>query len=123
MIGIRKEENGLIYLDKHLLPNIDYTKPPYNFKLIENEKKDCISSDFNDDLTFSIDKYNARKTREQELKELPTLQIRLNELSQDIIQMYCGAVFEDAAERLAEFREKHNRMRQILDKKPREYKI
>lgn len=44
------------------------SKPPYNFKKVEidDNYKDCISTDFNEDLTFNIDKYNARKEQEKQ---------------------------------------------------------
>ena len=72
---------------------------------------------------------------EEELtqKEIYELEERLKELSQDIIQIQCGADFgtriDDegneisiADERVAEFREKHNRLRFLKGKEPREYK-
>lgn len=61
---------------------------------------------------------------EEDLKanEIFKLEERLFQLNQDIIQMYCGAVFEDADERVAEFQEKHNRLRYLKGKEPREYK-
>lgn len=39
-----------------------------DFKVLEIDDKysDCTSSDFNNDLTFSVDKYNARKQKENE---------------------------------------------------------
>ncbi len=66
-IAIRKEANGTIYIDKKLRGDIDYTKEPYNFKIIDIGEAylDCQGSDFNSDLTFSVDKYNARKEREK----------------------------------------------------------
>jgi len=63
-IAIRKEPDGLIYIDKNLREDIPYTEPPYNFTIIEIEKDDCVAEDFNDDLTFNLDKYNARKKQE-----------------------------------------------------------
>lgn len=67
-ILIRKEPNGTIYLDK---TNAMYFKvlhmnePPYNFTkiTISDDYSDCEQTDFNDDLTFSLDKYNARKEK------------------------------------------------------------
>ena len=54
--------------------------------------------------------------------EIFELEERLNQLTQDFIQMQCGAVFEDADERVAEFQEKHNRLRYLKGKEPRIYK-
>lgn len=55
-------------------------------------------------------------------REIIELEARLKELSQDIVQIQCGAVFEDKDERIAEFQEKHNRLRYLKGKEPREYK-
>ena len=81
-IAIRKEPNGSIYMDKNiysrtqevqdengnitiqpLFTDETLSKPPYNYTKVEiaDVYSDCQSSDFNDDLTFSIEKYNARK--------------------------------------------------------------
>ena len=81
-IAIRKEPNGSLYIDKEIYSrtqevqdengNIEVvpmftdeelSQPPYNYTKVEIDDKysDCQASDFNDDLTFSIEKYNARK--------------------------------------------------------------
>ena len=46
----------------------DLVKPPYNYKIVEIDDKyaDCVASDFNQDLSFSIDKYKSRKEVENE---------------------------------------------------------
>lgn len=64
-IAVRIEPNGSTYIDKNLRPEIDYTKPPYNFtiKTIDDKYSDCNDNDF-DGLEFSVEKYNARKIRE-----------------------------------------------------------
>ena len=61
---------------------------------------------------------------EEELVELEIheLEERLAQLTQDFIQIQCGAVFEDEAERRKEFQEKHNRLRFLKNKEPRVYK-
>ena len=61
---------------------------------------------------------------EEELKQkrIYEIQARLNELNQDFTQMQCGAVFEDADERIKEFQTLHNELRTLLGKEPREYK-
>lgn len=63
-IGVRQEQNGLIYIDKNLIDGIDYTQPPYSFTIIDVDKEDCEPVDFNMDLSFSLAKYNARKQKE-----------------------------------------------------------
>ena len=84
-IAIRKEPNGSLYMDKEIYSrtqevqdetgNIEVvpmftdeelSQPPYNYTKVEiNDKySDCQASDFNDDLTFSIEKYNARKQKQ-----------------------------------------------------------
>ena len=74
-IAIRKEQNGSIYIDKTALERFDeeiLKQPPYNYSFVDVEE-DCQASDFNDNLTFNIDKYNVRKNKnllEQELSEL-----------------------------------------------------
>lgn len=64
-IAIRKEANGTIYIDKKLRSDIDYTKPPYNFIIIDigEAYSDCQAIDFNNDLTFNVNKYNDRKQK------------------------------------------------------------
>ena len=63
-IAIRKELNGLIYIDKNAIKRFDeqtLTQSPYNFNFVEVDKEDCEACDFNDDLSFNIAKYNQRK--------------------------------------------------------------
>ena len=84
-IAIRKEPNGSLYIDKEIYSrtqevqdengNIEVvpmftdeelSQPPYNYTKVEIDDvySDCQASDFNDDLTFSIEKYNARKQKQ-----------------------------------------------------------
>lgn len=84
-IAIRKEPNGSLYIDKDIFSrthevqdeqgNITIqplfsdeilSQSPYNYTKVEIDDKysDCQASDFNDDLTFSIEKYNARKQKQ-----------------------------------------------------------
>lgn len=76
-IAVRIEPNGRAYITKNLLPEIDYTLPPYNFTIITIDEKyaDCEGSDFNG-LEFSVEKYNARKIRETNLPII--LQLKQN---------------------------------------------
>lgn len=67
-IAIKKEQNGLIYIDKTALQKFNeetLKQPPYNYSFVEVEKEDFEPYDFNDDLTFSLKKYNARKLNAQ----------------------------------------------------------
>ena len=74
-ISIRKEPNG-IYTDKTALSRFSeetLKHPPYNFSFLEVPFEDFENSDFNEDLSFSTDKYNARKlkaTNEPKIAEL-----------------------------------------------------
>ncbi len=84
-IAIRKEPNGTLYIDKEiysrtqevqdeqgnitiqpLFSDETLAQPPYNYTKVEIDDvySDCQSSDFNDDLTFSIEKYNERKQKQ-----------------------------------------------------------
>ena len=84
-IAIRKEANGFKYIDKTICsrtqevqdeqgkittqPLFDdetLSKPPYYYTKVEIDDKysDCIGADFNEDLKFDFDKYNARKQKE-----------------------------------------------------------
>ena len=59
-----KEHEELMYKREDLI------KPPYNYKIVEIDDKyaDCVASDFNDDLSFSIDKYKSRKETEAKIE-------------------------------------------------------
>lgn len=121
-IAIRKETNGIIYIDKNLKNNIPYTEPPYNFKIIDVEKEDCESSDFDDDLTFNIQKYNTRKQNKIDEIEIKQLKQELESLSKDFIQVLCGAIIPDFEQRRQLFISKHNYLRWLENKQPRQYK-
>ena len=82
IIGIKKLENGLLFLDKcrynivfprnkmgstnRVYTDEELSQPPYNYTKVEIDDKysDCQSSDFNDDLSFNVNKYNARKQKQ-----------------------------------------------------------
>ena len=59
-----KEHEELMYKRE------DLVKPPYNYKIVEIDDKyaDCTISDFNHDLSFSIDKYKSRKEVEAKIE-------------------------------------------------------
>ena len=89
IIAIRKEPNGSLYIDKDicsrthevhgengniiiqpLFSDEELAQPPYNYTKIEIDDKyaDCVESDFNQDLSFSIDKYKSRKETEAKIE-------------------------------------------------------
>ena len=59
-----KEHEELMYKREYQV------KPPYNYKIVEIDDKyaDCLISDFNQDLSFSIDKYKSRKEVEAKIE-------------------------------------------------------
>ena len=59
-----KEHEELMYKRE------DLVKPPYNYKIvvIDDKYADCVISDFNNDLSFSIDKYKSRKETEAKIE-------------------------------------------------------
>lgn len=92
-IAVRKEQNGSIYIDKNifsktkeivdeqgnievvpLFKDEELSNAPYNYTKIEigDEYIDCVPSDFNNDLQFSVESYNIRKNieKKQELRAL-----------------------------------------------------
>lgn len=96
-IAIRKEPNGSLYMDKNIFSRTqeiqhengiievvpmftdeELAQPPYNYTKVEIDDKysDCQASDFDEDLTFNLEKYNARKQKQisepriRELKQL-----------------------------------------------------
>lgn len=85
IIAIRKEPNGSLYMDKDIFSrthevqdengnievvpmftNEELAQPPYNYTKVEIDDKysDCQASDFDEDLIFSIEKYNVRKQKQ-----------------------------------------------------------
>lgn len=72
-----RNQNG-IYIDKNfdrldkegnrLFPDEVLTQEPYNYTIIELDDKyaDCETVDFNDDLTFNVEKYNARHSKQEQ---------------------------------------------------------
>ena len=63
------DENGKEY-EELMYKREDLVKPPYNYKIVEIDDKyaDCVASDFNRDLSFSIDKYKSRKETEAKIE-------------------------------------------------------
>lgn len=141
-IVIRKEPNGTLYIDKEiysktkevadkngnitiqpLFTDEQLSQPPYNYTKVEiaDIYNDCIGTDFNEDLTFNVEKYNARKEKEKNQIRIAEIKPRLEQLSQDLIQAQAGAVFDDLEQRKLEFQTLHNELRTLLGKEPRKY--
>lgn len=94
------------------------------YTIIEVDKKyaDCCLGDFNEDLTFNVEKYNARKQKEIDQLRIVEITLRLEKLDQDFRQVDLGAIIPDIEERKAEFITLHNEIRALLGKPAREYK-
>lgn len=107
LIAIRYEPNGLLYIDKNicsrtqevqdeqgnitiqpLFSDETLSKPPYNYTKVEIDDKysDCIGADFNEDLTFNVDKYNARKQKEVNQKRIAKIKIWFEEYDNQVKQ-------------------------------------
>lgn len=54
-------------------------------------------------------------------KRVYEIQERLNQLTQDFIQVLCGAVIDDIEERKQEYQVLHNELRTLQHKEPRIY--
>lgn len=117
----------IIYIKKGLFAkNTDISESYYEknqFKKvdIDDKYKDCVYSDFDNNLDFNVEKYYIRKQKEINQNRIAEIQQRLKQLSQDLIQAQVGAVFEDLEERKLEFQTLHNEVRVLLGKEPRVY--
>lgn len=75
VIAIKKQQDGSIYTDKEIRSNINYEALGFILINIDDKYADCEDPDFNEDFTFNIEKYNARKQSylyEEQLNELET---------------------------------------------------
>lgn len=116
IIAIRKEPNGSLYMDKEIYsrtqevqdeqgnktiqPLFDdetLSKPPYNYTKVEIDDKysDCIGVDFNEDLTFNVDKYNARKQKEIIIPRIAELKRLLASQDYQTIKYMQGELTEE----------------------------
>jgi hypothetical protein len=94
------------------------------YAIIEVDEKyaDCCFEDFNKDLTFDVEKYDARKQKEIDQFRIAEITLRLEKLDQDFRQADLGAIIPDIEERKAEFITLHNELRQLLGMPAREYR-
>lgn len=68
MILAIKKLNNSIYIDKTFLERFGEDKLKeygYIAVVIDDKYLDCKTNDFNDDLTFNVEKYNNRKLKEK----------------------------------------------------------
>ena len=85
-IAIRKESDGSLYMDKNFFNRFtNKDLETYNYIKVEIPQsvdiKKVISSDFNDDLTFNIVKYQSRLRKEEidyKIQELKTKLAKLD---------------------------------------------
>ena len=102
--------NEVILLDKMNAPyfeSLKMDKPPYNFKkiTIEDQFADCIGEDFNKDLTFNVDKYNQRKTKEATLIRINDLKKKLKDTDYIALKAFEGSISEAEFEPIKNQRE------------------
>lgn len=79
-VAVRKEPEGYIYIDKTFLERFTEEQlEEYNYTLVEIDDKysDCEGFDFNDDLTFNIEKYKVRIQSKDDEEKLYILQTNL----------------------------------------------
>ena len=94
-----KKYNNKIYLDKNnalYFEGLNMDKPPYNFKktTIQDQYADCVGEDFNDDLTFNVNKYNKRKTKEATLIKIEELKSKLKDTDYIALKAFEGSISE-----------------------------
>ena len=102
-------------------PINDYLENGFKEILLDEQYKDCKYQDFDENLEFSVEKYNTRKQKEKAQSRIAEIKPRLEQLSQDLIQAQVGAEFDDLEERKQEFQTLHNELRILLGKLPRQY--
>ena len=123
-IVIREELNGSLYMDKNFFDRFaEEDLDAYGYTKVE-APDDCEASDFNEDLSFSEEKYNQRKEQISKTERLIQIRKRLGKLSENIIQVQAGAVIIENSEKMfEEFRTLHNEARELEGKQPRKYMV
>ncbi len=104
------------------------SKPPLNFKFTDIEDEyfeNCLFIDFDfidGEYVFNEKKYKNRYQGFKNQQRLEEINKRLISLTQDFIQVQCGAIIENIEERKQEFRNLHNELRELQNKEKRSYK-
>ena len=85
-MAIRKEESGSLYLSKRFFDRFgEGDLARYGFIKVQ-APEDCEVVDFNQDMTFSFEKYNARKNKIELNKELNYLKDWFDEYDNQVKQ-------------------------------------
>lgn len=109
--NIENQEN------KSTILGIEVTDEEWNYLFSEQSKGKALK--VIDEKVVAVD----REVTEEDKVFARRIEIcqRLEELSQDFIQEFLGAVFDDIEERKQEFQKLHNELRTLLGKESREY--
>lgn len=92
-IAIKKQPNGTIYIDNNIerfgAEYIDVVVKECGYIIInvDDQFKDCQTCDFNEDMTFSVEKYNSRKQLEEKQMLIPQLKQELTKWKEDVEQV------------------------------------
>lgn len=109
-ILIRKEKNGLNYIDKEnaiYFESLKMDRPPYNFKklTIDDKYSDCEGEDFEDDLSFNPNKYKSRKSKEKTIIRIESLKQMLKDTDYIALKAFEGSISEAEFEPIKKQRE------------------
>ena len=89
IIAVKKQSNGMLYVVKDFFDRFSH-EDLYRYGLtainIPDDIADFEVSDFNDDLTFSFEKYNTRKNHIELNKELNRLKDWFDEYDNQVKQ-------------------------------------
>lgn len=91
----------------------------YKIVDIDDKYSDCAFDDFDEDFTFSVEKYQTRKQAEENKQLLPVKVKRLEELRKDIVQDIVGLYMEDIEARKEEYITLLNEVRVLQGKEPK----
>lgn len=122
IIAIRKETNGAIYIDSGIERHKLFATPellkrePYNYKLVSVPNDDITDNDFNENLEFDVVKYNARKTKEQNLAKIIELKKLLSDSDYKALKHMEGFITDDDYEPIKKQRQQWREMINKLEK-------
>lgn len=114
-VAVRKEPEGYIYIDKTFLERFTEEQlEEYNYTLVEIDDKysDCEGFDFNDDLTFNIEKYKARIQSKDDEEKLYILQTNLEKtdyIANKLAEANAEYIVTEDKTKLIELRNKYSK--------------